>query len=829
MEGLKWKLINDKTMYRMVKRAFPDLPTDTDYVTFLDQQYEILKALPLQSYKIYDAYGPYNIGQSQCLEMIFRSPLNTISKNFKNYTGVLKNVNSIHILQKGKQTVYLIEIRSFNLDETLIRYFNNPDGVWTYPGASRKNIKIDSQNEEFRLMCDMYGYSKQCKDVEKNYTDINLFLSKGIENLYVVCATSILYRDRLIVSGFKLIQYNTSKLSYNHDQTPIPPFNEIKNKPKNIVTYFDYINGGRKPPVVETIDGPVSYYYLENANTGVKMLLLGDFHVRNKTAPCPSNEQIYPLIDYLRVVLDYATKVQNIVIDVFLESNFGAGAPSDNKSMYDGNAYINIIEALFSTCLNAGYCDVEHRIHAVDIRPKWSKEFITGGFKQKFLNIISALMNDSNIITAEKLYSLINSYVLAYPYLTDPVNDFLNVGKLQKQLANIQDKKLVTKLLSLAYAKFESIKLSWKEIVVELCENFIAGKQVMRRKLLMYSSVFQDIYFLARVFRNYKNSYGLYSEKPCNIIHYAGAAHIESLKNNLTKEFGYKIINSSNKFSEIQCISLREMKQPLFHNSVCKNTDNLRVQEVDRDSISREDNLSDWMNAEKRAKTRYNDETLEIIRKIDSRPKIVEEKHSILYDAGFDEPFFFDDKYLNRVIKEPSTKAIRTLCFAYRIQTLEYNVRNLNHSQENLYAKLIAEFLRDPEVYVYPSMNEAYDEIKRGFLIKRKSIRYETSKFPLYAVGLKWGVPAERMKDISLKELQNIVLDKTDELYKINYPFFTQEDKEYDTKVRYGSSLYLKTLARVLNINISNPKNIGDIRSHLLYTVTYMLVKPPKV
>ena len=89
----------------------------------------------------------------------------------------------------------------------------------------------------------------------------------------------------------------------------------------------------------------------------------------------------------------------------------------------------------------------------------------------------------------------------------------------------------------------------------------------------------------------------------------------------------------------------------------------------------------------------------------------------------------------------------------------------------------------------------------------------------------KWDIPKEVIKPLTLKQLKNVLLYKSDELYKIDYPFFTEENKEYYKMIQNGSSLYLKTLAKALNLKINDIHDVEGIRSQLLKTVKYMLVK----
>ena len=114
---------------------------------------------------------------------------------------------------------------------------------------------------------------------------------------------------------------------------------------------------------------------------------------------------------------------------------------------------------------------------------------------------------------------------------------------------------------------------------------------------------------------------------------------------------------------------------------------------------------------------RYSSKTVEILKNIDLRTGL-----TVMHNAGFDEPFFYDEKYLNTVLKSRETKAIRTLCLAYGIQ----NINNLSRPDIK---EIIEDFVRDPKIYIYPS---AVNEVKKAFIVKRKLIRRKTDMNSLH-------------------------------------------------------------------------------------------------
>jgi len=370
---------------------------------------------------------------------------------------------------------------------------------------------------------------------------------------------------------------------------------------------------------VDYLKGPVSLTFYKNPKTGKEIYIFGDLHVYDPK--CKDDKKAD--VDVVKFIENTLKSNPDKTIDLFIESPMKtadyqiAGSKWLKWLQSYQTGYIAAIQSHFWGCetfeKNCPYNNL--RYHYIDWR-------LNPGVKTNQYRLYSDIMNigPSLILSDQIKWVMIdvtyNDFIGSKTMLMDgdfTLNSILKNLKIDKQLANIKDKKTrdkIYKYIQNTYKNtiikpskfFDTIiqyKKEWKKLSSKYnikatdTKAVKANPEIMKlinniNKFAIQASkstyMIQDAYALTRMFRSFKNAPEIQY-----VFLYVGAHHMAFYDAILTKELGFNRINtskdslwtkvehetdpmtlqtllstSSKKLDSKQCLYIGDFKQPFF-------------------------------------------------------------------------------------------------------------------------------------------------------------------------------------------------------------------------------------------------------------------------
>lgn len=342
------------------------------------------------------------------------------------------------------------------------------------------------------------------------------------------------------------------------------------------------------------IEGP---YGLDEVTTEVKsrngkmlkkqFYLFSDIHVHMRQ--CPDVSTPYPKMEITKFLERVMEKDPNFVdkrikyepIDFFLEvshpedidRDFGQFGIKNGTPLDESNSYLMDIRRALYNCFQRSKTkckDQQNRYH-------WSDSRFRGIFREwlDFFDIYKDILRFGEMVKfilgkdAEKIVPIMMEEANVLMNRTpDNIDELFKIAKIQKQLENIYDKELATKIkiyyTALFVEKWSGVKKRFKIIY----EKFERGEDALQDALrvnveILFSlSLIMDAYVIARSFREFKTP-GKEGLPLNNIIIYAGGKHIESMYIFLSSigKVGQRSISFNSQAGDYQCL---KVELPLF-------------------------------------------------------------------------------------------------------------------------------------------------------------------------------------------------------------------------------------------------------------------------
>lgn len=315
----------------------------------------------------------------------------------------------------------------------------------------------------------------------------------------------------------------------------------------------------------EYLVGPVELDILDHAQSGTRIVFLGDIHVNMKK--CPSKARCtVPIWSYLQNLFEqYEGKEP---LDFFLEIEFAEEMrnispvlkrhESVKQDIAEGNVFNNYLQSLrihFYECFQeiknmCKFYSKPIRFHYSDIRSgvihseTETKERID-------IRQIRGIYKHGGIGSKE---NLTQNDINFLKKLIDKAHDgnidyFFHLTKIDKQLREIEQVNS-----SIAQGLREYMGQHLKIFVQRDVSDFYERLELIW--LFLLAPLF-DVYTLARIFRH----------NMTQVIVYAGSMHTNAMKKFLMQYFGFKhtvSVQSKTKNKHFQCIPLKNVPQPWF-------------------------------------------------------------------------------------------------------------------------------------------------------------------------------------------------------------------------------------------------------------------------
>jgi hypothetical protein len=362
------------------------------------------------------------------------------------------------------------------------------------------------------------------------------------------------------------------------------------------------------------LEGPVSMYeykgsisFLDNESDSISkhIYLFGDVHVQNKS--CLVYAPTIRIDEFIKQIL--ISLPSNEILDFYLESNYiSKDVTTRGASNERFNNYLQQLHYTFHSCLlpDKKSCEYKNlRLHYVDIRQPILRDpddedeetesmlnnpvyILHGFFKELKMNMDLSLIDKHNTLFWLNYITFDENFVQRYRDAT----------KIDKQYQNIKNKNLVTHLKNWFKERtsgyYENIKRlnPTKEKLSEIIDDLIgyystissqdnlSGYYKNRDEYLMpplesimylqhlmgsiiaFETEFMDEYTITRMFRQFKNINGSYSE-PKNIVVYVGDLHAFNL-HQILKDLGFNLVEKklSNDIEgdNFQCLNITGLK-----------------------------------------------------------------------------------------------------------------------------------------------------------------------------------------------------------------------------------------------------------------------------
>lgn len=337
------------------------------------------------------------------------------------------------------------------------------------------------------------------------------------------------------------------------------------------------------------IEGPVSLSDLRLPRLNKRFYVFGDHHVHNMK--CVDSKSVTIRIDKFleKVILGSGDKI----IDLFLELDFpdkdGTSARDvkyqvqtvDSQITYLSTPdYITDIYHLFYDCLQADKRKCRYgnvRAHYTDIRYigviKNIMDYVfdvNEVYKQiQYHNMqlmANVIRNPRNRGHVQDLRPIIRAVIedgfRVLDMLPKNYEDMYSTGKIDKQLKNINDPKILRAIHKYYDGRLWNSLVSAEESYVTYTENSsIEDIKIGLNHMFDYSTMLFDVYVIGRMFRNFG------TETVDNIILYLGDDHSTRIVDFLSTIPGMQILGQQRSETigvDMQCLDITRFQQPFF-------------------------------------------------------------------------------------------------------------------------------------------------------------------------------------------------------------------------------------------------------------------------
>lgn len=284
----------------------------------------------------------------------------------------------------------------------------------------------------------------------------------------------------------------------------------------------------KTPPKLEDfrIEGPYTLTEWKSEKRGIHIFLFGDKHVLQSVCP-PGVTPTQSFADFIR---DTIKANPNKTIDLYFEELFKT---ERKPPSWTSNNYLSKTMSAFPGCFERDkkYCAYKNaRFHYVDVRNlgsvKMGLDLVSRHYKK-------LSQPDSVIDEDPQFFDLEIKGLLAYGDAKG-IETTEKATKVQKQLDDIEDRKLVAEIVSHFRQKLntsmDGIRFLWLSIRDLSREDRARKNMYLIYRILDWISIWLDYYMVARMFRSYKISKeGRSSEPARNVIGYMGNAHCDGI------------------------------------------------------------------------------------------------------------------------------------------------------------------------------------------------------------------------------------------------------------------------------------------------------------
>jgi hypothetical protein len=357
-----------------------------------------------------------------------------------------------------------------------------------------------------------------------------------------------------------------------------------------ILNHFDYSQKNFNN--FQYIFGPVSLSLAYNSKFDKVIYLFGDIHEKIEES---KDQKIIKIDDFIAFYVKHTDQI----IDIFLEIY-----PRDKFEWPD--SYIGDVVYKFKDCFmfRKNYTECQYklgRFHYIDIRQLAYKN------KTSFLYLLNDVLNiklrlDKYKVDKQKLFTFYKEmtilttkykkYFETFDALLENLFKEYKQSKLEKQLENIEDKSIKTKLLkwfdnkvhyydnekniselinipsyyekNIKHLLFHEIELEdfeednkYMEVDnIEVLYEISKFTTIFLMKFVYLNSLFMDLFAIARIFRSFRKNKGIWSKQARNIFLYTGSVHtghyLDLLKNYLNFNILYNISADDNRLINIK-------------------------------------------------------------------------------------------------------------------------------------------------------------------------------------------------------------------------------------------------------------------------------------
>lgn len=373
-----------------------------------------------------------------------------------------------------------------------------------------------------------------------------------------------------------------------------------------------------KPYYFNRLSGAVSLHYLKSDAYNLRVILIGDMHIKYQTEAC---QNCYTDCHYfITYFLETIIKNTKAIVDFFFEysylrpSTFIKNAHRIKiNSEYSRKISFDEVANYFADCLqiDKSHCRRKYpnlRLHYADYRD----EIAEAGLNQPITSTLGSIRDYFN--TSLAVLELIDKYqdILDKPDIAQKLitlsgrqyseimedvlivyrklvkvnwpNDFdsfliqfklmLLNSKIKKQFDNLPQPYLAGLILEYLFGLISKYKRSYQALIQVLQENIntplkigvfqladiISGLKQSFAFLLVSSSSIMDAYLLGRLFRTYQNA-----PSASNVIIYAGTNHINNYLTFLKTQLQFETLGTSIEEKKF-CLSLSNVPQPFLYN-----------------------------------------------------------------------------------------------------------------------------------------------------------------------------------------------------------------------------------------------------------------------
>lgn len=325
------------------------------------------------------------------------------------------------------------------------------------------------------------------------------------------------------------------------------------------------------------IEGPVNLVELKILSLNKHFYIFGDEHTHNVHCINPNTNTIR-IDNFLEeILLDNQTQI----IDLFLELDFPhidrdikyqIERKSDIVSYLSTPDYLTDIYHKFYNCfqLNKEKCIYKNlRAHYTDTRSIDISKVIMDYIKEvnstyAQIQFLKSIFRYNQHANREPIIHIINDGLRILNTLPVNIDDAYKTSKINKQIENINDIKLVLLIRNFFDAKLWNLLVKADEEYASYTEQTdIELIKVGINYLFEYASLLMEIYIISRMLRSFKT----YESK--NIILYAGLHHAKHITEFLLTIPSSILIEQSYSYEQninFQCLNISNFDIPFFSN-----------------------------------------------------------------------------------------------------------------------------------------------------------------------------------------------------------------------------------------------------------------------